>query len=615
MSANSSVLSLLRHRDLLMREYEFDKKSFATQSSLVSVEKKVAAGNCRFPVSVGRSYYNSLNQFVVEVSGGASDEEDDHFEYGKAVEFFTVSMNHEIRTIKIASQVSFSSENALVLVLPSRDCLSVLETSERLGVQLSFDESSYRAMFDALDRVLNAKNGRLFDLRETLIGGRPAGTLSFSPLRFPWLNASQEAAVNKILMAKDVAIVHGPPGTGKTTTLVEAICETLRRESQVMVCAQSNMAVDWISEQLVDRGVSVLRIGNPSRVDDKMLSYTYERLFESHPQYDTLWGMRKTIRELYRTNRDKALAVKEKAESLEYEIRESLFANARVVACTLVGAANQLLYGRTFQSLFIDEAAQAIEAACWIPICKAHRVIFAGDHKQLPPTIKCFEAERAGLSHTLMEQIVESKPDVVSLLDVQYRMNERIMQFSSEWFYEGKLKAADCVRCRGILDYEEPVEWVDTQNFSFDEEYVAVSAGRVNKMEGELVITLLSQFIEKVGGHRVLDERIDFGVISPYKAQVYYLRHLLRTCKALKPFRSLITINTVDGFQGQERDVVMISLVRSNEEGEIGFLRELRRMNVAMTRARMKLMIVGNVATLTKHKFYRKLWEWANLRP
>ena len=232
------------------------------------------------------------------------------------------------------------------------------------------------------------KSGRLYDLRETLIGDRPAGTLSFSPLRFPWLNASQEEAVNKILMAKDVAIVHGPPGTGKTTTLVEAICETLRRESQVLVCAQSNMAVDWISEQLVDRGVNVLRIGNPSRVGDKMLSYTFERKFEAHPQYDTLWGMRKTVRELYRTNRDKALAVKEKAEALEYEIRESLFANARVVACTLVGAANQLLYGKTFQSLFIDEAAQAIEAACWIPICKAHRVIFAGDHKQLPPTPK-----------------------------------------------------------------------------------------------------------------------------------------------------------------------------------------------------------------------------------
>lgn len=610
MAANSSVLSLLKHRDLLRQEYEFDRKCFAQQSSLISVEKKVAAGNCRFPVSLGRSYYNSLNQFVVEVSGGVSAEGDDHFEYGKAVEFFTVSMNHEIRPIKIASQVSFASDKSLTLVLPDRDHLSVLETSERLGVQLSFDETSYRAMFEALERLLSVQSGRLFDLRETLLGNRPAGFFSFNPLRFPWLNTSQEAAVNKILMAKDVAVVHGPPGTGKTTTLVEAIYETLRRESQVLVCAQSNMAVDWISEQLVDRGVNVLRIGNPCRVDDKMLSYTYERRFESHPHYDTLWSMRKVVRELYRTNRSKALVVKEKAEALEYEIREDLFAEARVVACTLVGAANPLLYGRTFQSLFIDEAAQAIEAACWIPICKSHRVILAGDHKQLPPTIKCFEAERAGLSYTLMEKIVDSKPDVVTLLNLQYRMNERIMQFSSDWFYEGKLKAAENVRCRGILDYEEPVEWVDTRNFSFEEEYVTLSAGRVNKMEAELVITLLSQFIEKVGPHRVLDERIDFGVISPYKAQVYYLRRLMRECKSLKPFRALITINTVDGFQGQERDVVLISLVRSNEDGEIGFLRELRRMNVAMTRARMKLMVIGDSSTLTRHKFYRSLWNW-----
>lgn len=610
MAANSSVLSLLKHRDLLRQEYEFDRKCFAQQSSLISVEKKVAAGNCRFPVSLGRSYYNSLNQFVVEVSGGVSAEGDDHFEYGKAVEFFTVSMNHEIRPIKIASQVSFASDKSLTLVLPDRDHLSVLETSERLGVQLSFDETSYRAMFEALERLLSVQSGRLFDLRETLLGNRPAGFFSFNPLRFPWLNTSQEAAVNKILMAKDVAVVHGPPGTGKTTTLVEAIYETLRRESQVLVCAQSNMAVDWISEQLVDRGVNVLRIGNPCRVDDKMLSYTYERRFESHPHYDTLWSMRKVVRELYRTNRSKALVVKEKAEALEYEIREDLFAEARVVACTLVGAANPLLYGRTFQSLFIDEAAQAIEAACWIPICKSHRVILAGDHKQLPPTIKCFEAERAGLSYTLMEKIVDSKPDVVTLLNLQYRMNERIMQFSSDWFYEGKLKAAENVRCRGILDYEEPVEWVDTRNFSFEEEYVTLSAGRVNKMEAELVITLLSQFIEKVSPHRVLDERIDFGVISPYKAQVYYLRRLMRECKSLKPFRSLITINTVDGFQGQERDVVLISLVRSNEDGEIGFLRELRRMNVAMTRARMKLMVIGDSSTLTRHKFYRSLWNW-----
>lgn len=606
-----STLNLLKHRELLREEYEYDKKCFEEQSGLVSVERKVAAGICRFPISLGQSYYNSLNQFVVEVHGNASEEDDDHFEYGKSVEFFTVSLNHETRRIRISAQVSYSSEKTLVVVLPNRECLSVLETSERLGIQLSFDESSYRAMFDALDKVLGTSNGRLLELRETLIGNREAEFLSFSPLRFPWLNESQESAVNKILMAKDVAIVHGPPGTGKTTTLVEAIYETLRRESQVLVCAQSNMAVDWISEQLVDRGVNVLRIGNPSRVDDKMLSFTYERMFEAHPHYDTLWSMRKTVRELYRTDRNKAMVVKEKAEALEYEIRESLFANARVVACTLVGAANQLLYGRTFQSLFIDEAAQAIEAACWIPICKSHRVIFAGDHKQLPPTIKCFEAERAGLSHTLMEKIVANKPNVVSLLNVQYRMNERIMRFSSDWFYDGKLKAAENVRYRGILDYADPIEWIDTHDFSFGEEFIALSSGRINKMEAELVITLLSQFIEKVGTHRILDERIDFGVISPYKAQVYYLRHLMRENKFLKPFRKFITINTVDGFQGQERDVVLISLVRSNEQGDIGFLKELRRMNVAMTRARMKLMIIGDMPTLTKHRFYHALWEWA----
>lgn len=614
MSCDSSVLSLLKHRELLQMEYDFDKKSFDYQSSSSSLEKKISAGICRYPISLGKSYFNSLNQFVVEVSSSGTEEDDDnHFEYGKDVDFFCVTLSHEFIPLKISAQVSYATNSTLVLVLPSRDVLSRLESCARLGVQLGFDESSYRAMFGALDHVINAKDGRLFDLREILIGSKPASFFSFAPIRFPWLNSSQEMAINLTLRAKDVAIVHGPPGTGKTTTLVEAIYETLRRESQVMVCAQSNMAVDWISKQLVDRGVNVLRIGNPVRVDDTMLSYTYERRFESHPLYDTLWGMRKAVRELYRTNKDKARAIKEKAEALEYEIRESLFSDSRVIACTLVGAANPLLYGRTFQSLFIDEAAQALEAACWIPICKSHRVIFAGDHQQLPPTIKCFDADRAGLSHTLMEKIVASKPYAVSFLNLQYRMNERIMRFSSDWFYEGKLEAADEVKCRGILDFDSPLEWVDTSGFSFDEQYLVQTAGRVNKMEAELVLSMLSHFIEKIGSQRVLDERIDFGVISPYKAQVYYLRRLIKASKFLKPFRKLITVNSVDGFQGQERDVILISLVRSNDDGSIGFLSELRRMNVAMTRARMKLMIIGDSTTLTHHAFYRKLWEWIGL--
>lgn len=608
----SSIISLQRHRDLLKMEYDFDKRSFSQQSSLISIEKKISNGICRFPITLIKSYFNSLNQFVAEFRFRPEEDVDDHFEYGKAVDFFTTDFNRELHPIKISASVSFSSEDSITIILPDRESLSVLSTSQLLGVQLAFDERSYQVMFETLDRVMRVEDGRLFDLREILLGVKPAESLSFSPIRFPWLNSSQENAINKILRAKDVSIVHGPPGTGKTTTLVEAIYETLRRESQVMVCAQSNMAVDWISEQLVDRGVNVLRIGNPSRVDDKMLSFTYERKFESHPHYDSLWSMRKAIRDLMRTNKDKAMAVKEKAEALEYEIRESLFSEARVVACTLVGAANSLLYGRSFQTLFIDEAAQALEAACWVPISKCHRVIFAGDHKQLPPTIKCFDAQKAGLGRTLMEKIVESKPDVVSFLTLQYRMNERIMRFSSDWFYDGKLNAAEEVKSRGILDYEEPMEWVDTSKFSFGEDYITHTAGRLNKMEGELLITLLSQFIEKIGPHRILDEQIDFGVISPYKAQVYYLRTLLKQTKSLKPFRKLISIDTVDGFQGQERDVVMISLVRSNDDGAIGFLSELRRMNVAMTRARMKLLIIGDASTLTHHAFYRKLWEWIN---
>lgn len=606
----SSIQELLRHKALLQMEYEFDKKSFDHQSSLVSIEKKVEAGICRYPISLGNAYFNSLNQYVVEVRHRVDDEErEDQFEYGRSVEFFSVSYNGDIRRIKIESSISYATPEVALLTLPDRNALLALQSYDRLGVQISFDESSYRAMFTALDKVINASDGRLFELREILAGDKVASNFSFRDVRFPWINASQEQAVNKILRAKDVAIVHGPPGTGKTTTLVEAIYETLRRETQVMVCAQSNMAVDWISEQLVDRGVPVLRIGNPSRVDDKMLSFTYERQFESHPQYATLWGMRKTMRELYKTNKEKAQAMRERAESLEYEIRESLFSETRVVACTLVGAANKLLLGRTFQSLFIDEAAQAIEAACWIPICKSHRVIFAGDHMQLPPTIKCYEADKAGLSTTLMEKLAKKKPEAVSLLTLQYRMNEEIMKFSSEWFYDGQLQAADVVKNRGVMGLENPIEWIDTAQFGFQEEFVAQTAGRINRMEGELTISVIAHLIERIGMTRVLEERLDFGVISPYKAQVHFLRHLLKHEKALKQVRRQITINSVDGFQGQERDVVIISLVRSNDEGEIGFLRELRRMNVAMTRARMKLIIIGNAETLGRHKFYRELWK------
>ena len=353
-----------------------------------------------------------------------------------------------------------------------------------------------------------------------------------------------------------------------------------------------------------------------------MLSFTYERRFESHPDYSELWSIRKAIRELHGKSRSagheniraKIAALKDRATELEIRINESLFGEARVIASTLSSSANRTLTGRRFSTLFIDEAAQALEAACWVAIRKADRVVFAGDHCQLPPTIKCIEAARRGLDRTLMQKIAATKPESVSLLKVQYRMNDDIMHFPSLWFYHNELKSAPEVKYRGILDYDTTLEWYDTEGCEYKEEFIGENFGRINKPEAHMLMEKLEEYIHKIGIARVLEERIDFGLISPYKAQVQSLRQLLRRSNFFKPFRQLITINTVDGFQGQERDVILISLVRANEDGQIGFLNDLRRMNVAITRARMKLIILGDASTLTRHAFYKKLYEYIQER-
>lgn len=604
-------------------EYEYEKEEFKRQTETMGVARKVKRGLCWYPAFPGKSYYNSLNQLVIEIIRNEDKEIEHAFEFGRPVCFFRQSFDGKVTYMNFTATVSYADEERMVVVLPGAEALSAVQAEEQLGVQLYFDETSYLAMFEALENVLAAKGNRLAELRDILLGTAKPGSRELYPVRFPWLNSTQETAVNKVLCTRDVAIVHGPPGTGKTTTLVEAIYETLHREPQVLVCAQSNTAVDWISEKLVDRGVPVLRIGNPSRVNDKMLSFTYERRFENHPAYSELWGIRKSIRELSGQLRRKSYTEREslhnrmsrlrdRATELEILINADLFDSARVIASTLVSSNHRLLNGRRFPTLFIDEAAQALEAACWIAIRKADRVVLAGDHCQLPPTIKCVEAIRGGLDHTLMEKVVDRKPTTVSLLKTQYRMHEDIMRFSSEWFYHGELEAAPEVRHRGILDYDNPMSWVDTSELDYREEFVGESFGRINKQEANLLLEKLEAYILHIGKQRILDERIDFGLISPYKAQVQYLRGKIKGNSFFRPFRSLITVNTVDGFQGQERDVVFISLVRANENGQIGFLNDLRRMNVAITRARMKLVILGEATTLAKHPFYRKLLEFIN---
>ncbi len=691
MEQTSPIQALLQQRTLLQLEYYTEKEAFRKLTEQIGMRRKVKRGDAWFPLRIGKSFYNSLNQKSIEVFRTSDEEIDHNFEFGRPVMFFQVK-NHpgeisshassqnaasssqgamsssqnaasssqgaassssasnpkSIKYFSFTGTVSYVDGDRMVINVPDSVSLLDLQTEEPIGVQLSFDETSYKLMFEALDRTMKAKNNRLAYLRDLFYSHQKAGRFSFEPMKFPWLNPTQERAVNEVLWAKDVAIVHGPPGTGKTTTLVEAINETLMRESQVLVCAQSNMAVDWISEKLVDRGINVLRIGNPTRVNDKMLGFTYERRFESHPDYPQLWAIRKAIREL-RSNRKKGSEsfhqkmdrLRSRAAEIEIRINAELFGEARVIACTLVGSAHRLLEGMKFGTLFIDEAAQALEAACWIPMKRASRVILAGDHCQLPPTVKSIAALRAGLGKTLMERIAENKPEVVTLLKIQYRMNEDIMRFSSDWFYGGQVESAPQIKYRSILDFDHPITWIDTSNeenqmtiegedapedsastsssssaanqnsdLNFKEQFVGESYGRINKAEAELTLLTLAEYFTKIGKQRVLGDSIDVGIISPYRAQVQYLKKLIKKYEFFKPYRRLISVNTVDGFQGQERDVILISLVRSNDEGQIGFLKDLRRMNVAMTRARMKLIILGNKDTMTKHPFYKKLWEY-----
>lgn len=625
---DNPTLLLQRQRMLLEIEYNHEKEEFRKQTETMGVERKVRRGDAWFPISIGKSYYNSLNQMVVEVMRQPGSDIEHNFEAGRPVCFFTIKNDtstagakntkagSKLQYLSFTATVSYAEQDRMVVALPDSGRIVDLQRQDALGVQLFFDETSYRLMFEALDRVIRARSGRLADLRDIFYTKAPASRYTFDAMRFPWLNASQEKAVNEVLWAKDVAVVHGPPGTGKTTTLVEAIFETLRRESQVLVCAQSNMAVDWISEKLVDRGINVLRIGNPTRVNDKMLSFTYERRFEAHPDYPQLWSIRKAIRELRQQRKhadswhQKMDRLKSRATELELRIRSSLFGEARVIASTLTGAANRVLEGEKYSTLFIDEAAQALEAACWIAIRKAGRVILAGDHCQLPPTVKSIMALKGGLGKTLMERIVENKPETVTLLKMQYRMNEQIMKFSSEWFYHGMVESAPTVSHRGILDYDTPMMWIDTAECDGKEEFVGENFGRINRAEAELTLQTLQQYLEKIGKQRILEESIDVGIISPYRAQVQLLRKELRKREFFRPYRHLLTVNTVDGFQGQERDIILISLVRSNDGGDIGFLRDLRRMNVAITRARMKLIILGSSATMTSHPFYKKLYEY-----
>ncbi|MBQ9587408.1 MAG: AAA family ATPase [Bacteroidales bacterium] len=622
-------LSHLAHlQTLLQQERKAEAEAYSRALRVDNVSGRVCEADCHYPVELAGWGYNALNQLIATVTYDSTDELDNDFESGHPVAFFHLSPDGQAaEELPYVCFVESYKEGVLQIQLPNPSALKSLQAKAEhtlLGIRVSIDDTSYRVMDEALRAAMRSADEKFVRLRETLIGPLHPRFRALPQISLPWLNEVQCRAVNRAVSAEDVAIVHGPPGTGKTTTLVEAIIETLQRETQVMVCAPSNAAVDWISEQLMRRGIHVLRIGNPLKMSDEMLECSYERRYSAHPDYHELWNIRRTLREGVgekpsRQRQEQLRRLRNRQTELEIKINADLFEQASVVSCTLIGSAYHIMERRRFSTLFIDEAAQALEPACWAAILKADRVVMGGDHQQLPPTVKSVEALRGGLSTTLMQQVVSTKPECVTLLTTQYRMHRDIMDFSSRWFYHGQLRAAPEVADRLVNLMDTPLTWFDTaaavDNAVVDNaserghEHRSRSGSLSNADEARLVVHTLRDYVDMIGEERLVADAVDFGIITPYRAQARMIRRLLKMQRFYRRLRQQVAVGTVDGFQGQERDVILISMVRDNEQGSIGFLGDLRRMNVAITRARMKLIIIGNSETLSHHRFFRSLYE------
>jgi superfamily I DNA and/or RNA helicase len=545
------------------------------------------------------------------------------FQSGKVVSLFSNAEGKPERD-HTNGVVNYVRENTMVITLNADDLPDWLEVGY-LGVDVMFDEGTYREMEYALKMVMQANDSRLAELRDILLGKLPARFAHRDPVTAPSLNESQQKAMNHVLAARDVGIVHGPPGTGKTTTLVKAITVALKTERQVLVCAPSNAAIDLLAEKLGDEGLQVLRIGHPARVSEQSLSKTLDARIAAHPNYKELKQLRRRMEELrvaaFKYKRKygysekskrrmllrESKALKADADMLEFYIINDLLQNSDVITCTLVGASHPLLRSRTFRTVFVDEAAQALEPACWIPIMRAGRVVFAGDHHQLPPTIKSREAAEAGLAVTLFERCIEHHPDTATMLEIQYRMHENIMAFSSSYFYKDQLIAHESVRHATLGPGIPAVEFIDTAGCGFSEEQDPETLSRYNVEEAAFVVRYVDWLVQKAD---IVNNPRTMGIITPYRAQVERLTAGIESLEWYEALKSNLAIDTVDAFQGQERDIIVLSFVRSNDKGEVGFLGDIRRTNVAMTRAKKKLVMIGDSATLGAHPFYMELVEF-----
>ena len=631
---------------LLKIEQAEDRRQYQEQAMSASVSLRREAGLAWYPIAIRDTELGRGDYLTVEVERTTHQDIAHQLRFGAPAAIFS---NHDPTRDRVEGTISFQAGNRLKLTLRT-DELPEWARDGKLGIDLLFDDNSYSEMFGALRqasalaekreegrlvRILTGKGSPVF-----AAGASPAIPAEVSPavpaeaspafsatppatqvVDAEGLNASQRSAVEKILAAEDLAIVHGPPGTGKTTTLVAAIRSLLRRdEGQVLVVAPSNTAVDLLSEKLADAGVDVLRIGNPARVSEKLFSLTLDSKMAEHSAMKEIKRLKKKAGEFkdmahkYKRNFgqaereqrkalfDEARNILKEVERTEQFILDDVIGKARVIAATLVGANHYTVRNLRYATVLIDEAGQALEPACWIPILKGPRLVLAGDHCQLPPTIKSESDARKWLSTTLLEKCVALHPEAVTLLEEQYRMHERIMGYSSEVFYDRRLKAHPTVAQHVLFAGEAPLVFVDTAGCGFDERQEGT--GLTNPEEAAFLIRHATKLVAELHSRYPGDDFPTMAIISPYRNQVHLLQDLVRAAPDLREHADKITVNTIDSFQGQERDIVYIGMTRSNADSRIGFLSDTRRMNVAMTRARKKLVVIGDSATLSAIPFY-----------
>ena len=623
-------------------EQKEDLAQFKLKNAKASIQERQRRGFTWYPITITKEDIGFGGKVVLELERPADQQGLHLFQVGKNASLFGNAPGHSATDQPALNGVITSVRRNKLLLATTKEELPdwVLGGGKlggsKLGVDLTFDEVSYREMENALGEVVGAHGNRLAELRDVLLGARQARFRAHKAddLFYPSpLNDSQLAAVRHVITAQDVAIIHGPPGTGKTTTLVQAILETIRRERRVMVCAPSNTAVDLLTEKLAERGVNVIRMGNPSRVSSLLLEHTLDARVIAHPSYSKMRSMRQTAdqhretaservrhfgfeeRQHRQLLKEEARMLSQAANDLERFITEDVLESVQVITCTLVGASNRNIRHLTFETVFIDEAAQALEPGCWIPIAKGKRVILAGDHHQLPPTVKSEKAAREGLRETLFEKCIKRQPATARMLTVQYRMHEQIMRFSSEQFYDGQLEPHHSVRHAGLEAYDLrfapdlPVEFLDTAGFGFLEITIPESRSTANPEEADLLLKRLAQLLKPYDQAEHEQDLLTIGVIAPYRAQINYLKDAIEENDDLNGLlqHRMLSVGTVDSFQGQERDIIAISLTRSNHHGEIGFLSDIRRMNVGMTRARRKLLLVGDSSTLSSNPFFMEL--------